>query len=53
MTARGGIAALRAGMAEAIIGQAAVIERRLIGLLANANLFVGRAPARPRKDPRY
>jgi MoxR-like ATPase len=42
--ARGQIEALRARMGEAIIGQRDVIERLLIGLLANGNLLVEGLP---------
>jgi MoxR-like ATPase len=43
-TAREQIAALRERMGEAIIGQREVIERLLIGLLANGNLLVEGLP---------
>ncbi|WP_148862867.1 AAA family ATPase [Marinobacter fonticola] len=42
--AREQIAALRTRMSEAIIGQAAVIERLLIGLLADGNLLIEGMP---------
>jgi MoxR-like ATPase len=44
MTARESIAALRVQMAAAIVGQSGVIERLLIGLLANGNLLVEGLP---------
>jgi MoxR-like ATPase len=44
MTPREAIEALRARMGEAIIGQREVIERLLIGLLANGNLLVEGLP---------
>ncbi len=44
MTAREQIETLRGRMAEAIIGQEAVIERLIIGLLANGNLLVEGLP---------
>ena len=43
-TARDQIEALRERMGEAIIGQREVIERLLIGLLANGNLLVEGLP---------
>ena len=43
-TARDQVAALRERMGEAIIGQREVIERLLIGLLANGNLLVEGLP---------
>ena len=42
--ARAGIEALRARMGEAIIGQREVVERLIIGLLANGNLIVEGLP---------
>jgi MoxR-like ATPase len=44
MTPQEGIDALRSRMGEAIIGQESVIERLLIGLLANGNLLVEGLP---------
>ena len=44
MTPRDSVEALRARMGEAIVGQAGVIERLLIGLLANGNLLVEGLP---------
>ncbi|TDJ68697.1 MAG: MoxR family ATPase [Proteobacteria bacterium] len=44
MDCRVEIEKLRAGMAKSIIGQEAVIERLLIGLLANGNLLVEGVP---------
>lgn len=44
MTARDAVEALRTRMGEAIIGQRDVIERLLIGLLANGNLLVEGLP---------
>ena len=44
MSARKNIADLQARMAESIIGQEAVVERLIIGLLANGNLLVEGLP---------
>jgi DNA polymerase III delta prime subunit len=44
MTTRESIEALRAQMAAAIVDQSGVIERLLIGLLANGNLLVEGLP---------
>ncbi|WP_345799000.1 AAA family ATPase [Albimonas sp. CAU 1670] len=44
MTPRDSVEALRARMGEAIVGQQGVIERLLIGLLANGNLLVEGLP---------
>jgi len=44
MTARDDILSLRAGMAEAVIGQEAMIDRLLLGLLADGHLLVEGLP---------
>jgi len=44
MSARDSVLALKAKMAESIIGQEAMIERLLLGLLANGNLLVEGLP---------
>jgi len=44
MSATGQIGQLKAGMQKAIIGQEAVVERLIIGLLANGNLLVEGLP---------
>ncbi len=44
MTARDAIARLSEQMARSIIGQKTVIERLIIGLLANGNLLVEGLP---------
>jgi MoxR-like ATPase len=50
MSAHDAIVALKARMGESIVGQEAMIERLLLGLLANGNLLVEGLPglAKPR-----
>jgi MoxR-like ATPase len=51
MAPRDTILDLKARMGRSIIGQEQIIERLLIGLLANGNLLSRDCPAPPRREP--